>query len=159
MRRAMGMLFAPMLGCWGCTTVDPGRNFSPADISFDADYFYCHVEPQFIVAKHCGPGDPSKGDSNSCHFTSSAVSGMVLTDHLPVDCGGGDHPVDSSQIGTGSAAESNLEAVSFEMSKDYTTAPVYVRPSGAGNALYHPRQIFDPSDAQAIQLLSTWATK
>lgn len=84
---------------------------------------------------------------------------MVLSDHPPVDCGGGDHPVGSTQIGTGSAAQGNLEAVSFEMSKDYTTAPVFVRPSGSGNALYHPRQIFDPGDATVIQLLSTWAIK
>lgn len=148
---------AATLGGWGCTTVDPGPNFSIADTSFDADYFYCHVEPQFIFAKHCGPGDP--GDSNSCHFTPSAVSGMVLLDHPPVDCGGGDHPVDTTQIGIGSPAQSNLEAASFEMSKDYMTAPIYVRPSGSGNAPYHPRQIFDPSDVTVVQLLSTWASK
>jgi hypothetical protein len=158
MERAAGAIpFAAVLASWGCTTVDPGPDFSAADTSFDADYFYCHVEPEYIFAKHCGPGDPS--DFNSCHFTPSAVSGMVLTDHPPVDCGGGDHPVDTTQIGTGSAAESNLEAASFEMSKDYTTAPIFVRPSGAGNALYHPRQIFDPSDATVILLLSTWASK
>jgi hypothetical protein len=145
------------LPCFGCTSVDPGPNFSVADTSFDADYFYCHVEPDFIFAKRCGPGDPT--DSNSCHFTPSAVSGMVLINHTPIDCGGGDHPVDTTQIGTGSPAESNLEAASFEMSKDYTTAPIYVRPSGAGNALYHPRKIFDPSDPTVIELLSTWAAK
>jgi len=156
-RAATAMGMAPMLAACGCTTVDPGPNFSIANTSFDGDYFYCHVEPQFIVAKHCGPGGPS--DSNSCHFVPSAVSGMVLLDHPPVDCGGGDHPVDTTQIGTGSPAQSNLEAVSFEMSKDYTTAPIYVRPSGSGNALYHPRQIFDPGDVTVIQLLSTWASK
>ena len=148
-----------MVACCGCTSVDPGPNFSAADKSFDADYFYCHVEPEFIVAKRCGPGDPAKGDSNSCHFTPSAVSGMALSDNPAVDCGGGDHPVDRTQIGTGSSAQGNLEAVSLEMSKDYTTAPLFVRPSGGGNALYHPRQIFDPGDVQVIQLLSTWAIK
>ena len=148
-----------VLGLWGCTTVDPGPNFSIADTSFDADYFYCHVEPEFIFAKGCGSGDPSKGESNSCHFTPSAVSGMVLLDHPRVDCGGGDHPVDRTQIGTGSPAQANLEAVSFEMSKTYTMAPLFVRPSGSGNALYHPRQIFDPSDPQVNQLLATWAAK
>jgi hypothetical protein len=147
-----------VLGCgFGCTTVDPGATFVIADTSFDADYFYCHVEPELIVANRCGPGDPSKGDSpNSCHFTSSAVSAMVLFDHPPVDCGGGDHPVDRTQIGTGSAAQSNFEAVSLEMDKsDYLKAPLFVRPSGT----YHPRKIFDPLDPQIRRLLMTWASK
>jgi hypothetical protein len=146
--------------CCSCTTVDPGPNFSPANTSFDPDYFYCHVEPEFIFAKRCGPGDPSKGESNTCHFTPSAVTGMMLIDHPAVDCGGGEHPLGRTQIGTGSAAAGNLEAVSFEMNKDdYTTAPVFVRPSGSGNALYHPRQIFDPSDPQVRTLLATWAVR
>jgi hypothetical protein len=156
MRRAPGVpLLATVLWFCGCTTVDPGRTFSIPATTFDADYFYCHVEPEFIVAKHCGPGDPSKGESNSCHFTPSAVTGMVLTDHTPVDCGGGDHPVNRAQIGTGSAAQGNLEAVSFEMQKSYEAAPLFVRPSG----MYHPRQIFDPSDMQVRMLLSTWASR
>ena len=53
----------------------------------------------------------------------------------------------------------NLESVSFEMNKVYTNAPIYVRPSGFGGALYHPRRIFDPSDPQVTTLLSTWASK
>jgi hypothetical protein len=158
-RRATGVTLAPVLCCCSCTTVDPGRNFSIANTSFDADYFYCHVEPELLFAKHCGSGDLSKGESSSCHFTSSAVSGMVLIDHPAVDCGGGDHPVDRTLIGAGSPAQGNLEAVSFEMNKDYTIAPVYVRPSGGGGALYHPRQIFNPSDPQVNLLLSIWASK
>jgi hypothetical protein len=142
--------------CLGCTTVDPGPTFAVADVSFDADYFYCHVEPELIVARKCGPGDPSKGDSpNGCHFTSS-VSAMVLVDHSPVDCGGGDHPVDRVQIGSGSTAQSNFEVVSLEMDKsDYLKAPLFVRPSG----MYHPRQVFDPLDPQVRKLLMTWASK
>lgn len=154
------MLLVGALATSGCTSIDPGPNFSVSSTSFDADYFYCHVEPEFLFAQHCGPGDPSKGDpSNGCHFSSSAVSGMVLQDHKPIDCAMGDHPVDRSMIGTGSAAQSNLEVVSFEMSKVYTNAPVYVRPSGYGGALYHPRRIFDPNDAQITALLATWAAK
>ena len=155
---ALGMV-STCVWLWGCTTVDPGPTFSIADTTFDPSFFYCHVEPELIFAKSCGSGDPSRGETNTCHFTPSAVSGMVLLDHPAVDCGGGDSPVDRTQIGNGSPAAANLEAVTFEMSKDYQTAPLYVRPSGAGGVLYHPRQIFDPSDAAVIQLLSTWATK
>lgn len=152
------MLIGPALGwCLGCTTVDPGPNFSVADTTFDADFFFCHVEPEFLFARGCGAGDPSKGESNSCHFTASAVTGMVLIDHPAVDCGGGDHPITRARIGTGSAAQANLEAASFEMSRPHTTAPIFVRPSGTGNSLYHPRRVFDPSDMQVIMLLSTWA--
>jgi hypothetical protein len=139
-----------------CTTIDPGPNFVVAQVTFDANYFYCHVEPQLIVAYNCGPGDPSMGDkANGCHYNPSAVSGMALLQHSPVDCGNGDVPLTTTSIGPGSPAESNYEAVSLEMSPDYVTAPVYVRPSGH----YHPRQVFMPDNAAVELLLSTWASK
>lgn len=155
--------FAMLLPLWGCTTIDPGPDFQVPDETFNADYYYCHVEPEFIVAKKCGPGDPSAGDNGGCHF-SSAVSGMRLTDHPAVNCGGGDHPVDTSMIGTGSPAQGNLEEVSLEMSRDYLTAPLFVRPSsdvahGMSGPTNHPRAIFDRGDMQVQQLLSTWASK
>jgi hypothetical protein len=151
-RAAWAALLAPLLGC---TTVDPGPNYVVPSATFDEDYFYCHVEPEFIFAKSCGPGDPSKGDPpNGCHFNSAAVSGMQLINHPAVDCGGGDHPVDRTAVGSGSAAQSNYGAVSLEMNKDYRNAPLFVRPSGSN----HPRVIFDPSDPQVNQLLATWAS-
>jgi hypothetical protein len=144
------------LASYGCTTIDPGPNFVVPNTTFDPNYFYCHVEPELIFAKKCGSGDTSQGDpSNGCHFNPSAVSGMALIDHQPVDCGGGDLPIDMTQIGTGSAATSNLQAVSIEMSRDYLNAPLYVRPSGSN----HPRQIFMPGDATVTMLLATWASK
>jgi hypothetical protein len=156
-RAALLALGALQLGCVAATggTVDPGPNFVVPDQTFNPDYFYCHVEPELIFAKRCGPGDPSKDGANSCHFNSSAVSGMALRDHPPVDCGGGDHPLGTLQTGAGSAAQSNLEAVSLEMSHDYTTAPLYIRPSGNS----HPRAVFDRTDAAVQQLLRTWAGK
>ena len=154
-RRAVfvGGLLATLLGC---TSIDPGSNLVVPPTSFDPDYFYCHVEPQFIfgAAYKCGPGDPSKGDSGNCHF-SSAVPGMELQDHPPINCGGGDHPVDLSALGTGSMAVSNYTAVSLEMNADYTSAPVYVRP--LGNT--HPRSIFTSQDSFVAQILATWAAK
>jgi hypothetical protein len=138
-----------------CTTVDPGANFVVPDEHFDSDFFFCHVEPQVLFAKKCGSGDPSAGDaSGGCHFNSSAVSGMALVDHAAIDCGGGDHPLDRSQVSNTSAAGANLQAASLEMSTDYMTAPIYVRPSGAN----HPRVVLMPGDA-AVDILGQWAQK
>ncbi len=146
---------------WSCETVDPGDNFVAPDIVFDANFFYCHVEPQLIFQYSCGSGDPSQGDQpNGCHFNPSAVSGMALIDHPAVDCAGGDIPVDATQIATGSPAQSNLEAVSLEMSKDYTSAPLYVRPSDAAGCPppAHPRCVFSQQNNPDVgQLLQQWA--
>lgn len=145
-----------LLAMAGCTTVDPGANFVVPNETFDPDYFFCHVEPELIFAKKCGSGDPSQGDSaNGCHFNSSAVSGMAIVDHPPVDCGGGDHPVDRTQVGSGGPAQGNLQAASFEMSRDYLTAPIYTRPS---NNSHHPRQIF-ATDDPVVDVIRTWASK
>jgi hypothetical protein len=153
---SMVRVVAALASFSGCTTIDPGPNFVVAQVTFDANYFYCHVEPQLIFAYNCGPGDPSLGDkANGCHYNPSAVSGMALLQHTVVDCGGGDVPLTTASTGPGSPAESNYEAVSLEMSPDYLTAPVYVRPSGH----YHPRQVFSPSDPTVNALLSTWASK
>jgi hypothetical protein len=154
--RRLGVLAQGVsLLAFGCTTIDPGPQFVVTEERFDADYFYCHVEPEFLFAKGCGSGDPGSGDpAGGCHFNSAAVSGMALRDHPPVDCGGGDHPVDSTQIGTGSPAQGNLQAVSLEMNRDYLTAPVYVRPTGSN----HPRAIFAKDDA-VVDIIRTWAQK
>ncbi len=152
-----GAAVALLVSLAGCTSVDPGPNFVVPDETFDPDYFYCHVEPEFIVGLKCGPGDPSKGDppnASGCHF-SSAVSGMALRMHPPVPCGGGDHPLDPTLTATGSAAQSNFENVSFEMSRDYVTAPLYVRPLGHA----HPRPVFTDQDPVVQKVLMTWAAK
>jgi hypothetical protein len=134
---------------------DPGPNFVLATPMFDADYFYCHVEPQFIFAQKCGPGLPS--DYGGCHF-SPAVSGMFLADHPAIDCGGGDHPTVAglANTGGGSPAQSNLASVSFEMAPDHTMAPLFLRPTGQ---IAHPRMIFAANDPTVIELLSTWAAQ
>ena len=141
------------LGLGGCQAVDPGPNFVVAEEHFNEDYFYCHIEPALIFGKRCGSGDPAAGDtSNGCHFNASAVSGMVLVQHDPIDCAGGDHPVDRTRVGAGSPAQGNLQSVSLEMSRDYQTAPLLVRPTGAN----HPRVIFQRDDA-VVEAIRTWA--
>ena len=134
-----------------CTSVDPGPNFVVPEEHFDPDYFYCHVEPELLFARKCGSGDSAAGDpTNGCHFNSSAVSGLALLEHAPVDCGGGDHPVGAVL----NAAKGNLAASSLEMNRDYLTAPLFVRPTGA----HHPRAVFARDDAIA-DVIRTWATK
>lgn len=142
-----------------CTTVDPGPNFVIPDETFNADYFFCHVEPEVIFAKKCGDSKPG-----SCHFNSSAVSGMALIQHNPVDCGGGDKPVNASDVAQGSPAQANFTAASLVMSRDYQTAPIYVRPLCAdpNNCMAgghsHPIGLFTESDP-VVDVIKTWAQK
>ena len=138
-------------GLSACTTIDPGPNFVVPQEQFNQDYFYCHVEPELLVARKCGSGDTGAGDTaNGCHFNSSAVSGLALVSHDPVDCGGGDRPVGVVV----NAAKGNLEAASIEMSREYLTAPLYIRPTGSN----HPRAIFAKDDP-IVDVIRTWASK
>jgi len=137
---------------FGCTAVDPGPQFVIAPESFNEDFFFCYVEPQYIYGKKCGSGDT--GDGGRCHFNSSAVSGMALRDHPPIACDGAGHPVDRSTVSTGSLARANFSAASLEFSRDYLTAPILVRPLGAT----HPRPIFMKGDP-VIDVLQQWAAK
>jgi hypothetical protein len=152
---------APCPVCTYSLSPDGGRVLGcdfpiPAE-TFDPDYFYCHVEPGFLVAYKCGPGDPSKGDApGGCHF-GPTVSGMVLHDHPPVDCQGGDKPLDPSLVADGTPANSNLEVVTLEFTHNYKTAPLFVRPSATSAS--HPRAVFAPDDPTVNQLLSVWASK
>jgi hypothetical protein len=162
LRRVVAVSVAALVAHPQCTSVDPGRDFVVPDIVFDANYFYCHVEPGLIFNYGCGTGVGSPGGaSNACHFNASAVSGMALIDHPPIDCGGGDVPLDPTQTAPGSPAQANLEAVSIEMDQDYTTAPLYTRPSDLSGCppSAHPRCVYPHTDPTVNQLLSTWATK
>ena len=137
-----------------CTTVDPGANFVVPDEQFDADFFFCRVEPELLFARKCGSGDPGAGDpSNGCHFNSSAVSGMAIASHNPVACADG-HPTNRAEIGAGSGAQGNLQSVSLVMSRDYMTAPIFVRPTGQN----HPRTIFQKDDP-VVDVIRQWSQK
>lgn len=137
----------------GCEQIDPGPNFVISSETFDADWFFCHVEPEYLFAKKCGSGEASDGQGN-CHYNPSAVSGMPLSEHAPIDCGGGDRPVSRAQLGSGSAAEANFQAASLVMSRDYLTAPIVVRPGGAN----HPRQVVAPGDP-SLEAVRQWAAR
>jgi hypothetical protein len=136
----------------GCATVDPGPQFVVPFENFNEDFFFCVVEPQYLVGKKCGSGDP--GDSGRCHFNSSAVSGMALKDHPPTDCDSAGHPTNRVQVSTGSAARSNFTSASLDMSRDALTAPILVRPEGAN----HPRVILMRGDP-VEDVIKQWANK
>ena len=161
MTERLGALLIPLIpltlaGIAGaCRTVDPGADFVVQEEQFNEDYFYCHVEPELIFAKKCGPGDPALGDAaNGCHFNASAVSGMALVNHDPIDCGGGDSPVDRTHVGAGSPAQGNLQAVSLEMSRDYATSQLLIRATGTN----HRRAIFQKDDP-IVDVIRTWAAR
>ena len=146
--RYLGLMVVALAGC---STVDPGPNFVVPDEQFDADFFFCRVEPELLVAKKCGSGEA--GEENSCHFNSSAVSGMALANHPPIECANG-RPVNRVQLGAGSAAQGNLQAASLVMSRDVDTAPIFVRPTGKN----HPREVFK-SDDPVVEVLREWARR
>ena len=152
-RPPVGFAWAAALLLVGCSPVDPGPNFVVSEENFDADFFFCRVEPEVLVAKRCGPGDPGQDPANGCHFNSSAVSGMPLADHAPVTCDNG-RVVNRAQVGTGSAAQGNLQSASLAMSRDILTAPIYLRPTGQN----HPRAIFGRDDA-VVEVLRQWAAR
>ncbi len=136
-----------------CSTVEPGPNFVVEAESFDADFFFCRVEPEVLVAKRCGPGDPGQDPANGCHFNASAVSGMALADHAPIGCDQG-RVTNRAQIGAGSAAQGNLESASLSMSRDVNAAPIFLRPTGQN----HPRAIFGRDDP-VVEVLRQWAQR
>jgi hypothetical protein len=163
-RRWTWVLGPVLLACSSCTSVsvDPGHDFSVPLVAFDANFYYCHVEPQLIFQYNCGPGDPSKGDANNgCHYNPAVVSGMILFQHDPIDCGGGEVPLDPTLVASGSAAQNDFQSVQLEMSKVYTQSQLFTRPSSfqGQNPTAHPRAIFDQGDQTIQQLLSTWASK
>jgi hypothetical protein len=143
-----------------CQTVDPGPNYVLPTIQFSANYFYCVVEPQIIMGGLTGHrcGDDSTGNQG-CHY-SNKVPEMALTPlPQPVQCVGkglSAIPTDPTQTAEGTPAQSNLSQVSVQMSADYTNAPIYLWPSKSIPG--HPVQVFLPTDAAVVDILSSWAT-
>lgn len=139
-------LVASLSGCgdegFFPTTVDPGPDFSVADLLFDEGFFYCQVEPRAITAKNCGPGEA--GDSG-CHYT---VTSFRLSAHPPVVCNG--------NVPTGAIpaeARGNYTAAQARMRRDAESSPLLLRPL---QKLEHPRKIFDTND-DAATVIRLWS--
>jgi len=172
MRWVVGALaVATLATAWGCT-IDPGPNFVIPQSVFNEDFFYCHVEPEYLFAPEtsCGAGQGS--DNGNCHFNSSAVSGMALQQHTPIECDQNGHPTANGKANITVQAKNNFSAASLEMSRQcviFSTcqASILTRPTSNGS---HPRQVVCDSangipcsggaDKHAFpQVIYDWAAK
>jgi hypothetical protein len=125
------------------TTVDPGTDYSIADLTFDEGFFYCQVEPRTIVTGGCSNGMPGEG----CH---ADVTSFRLRDHAPIACDG-NTPTDF----IGMEAQQNYQGSNARMPRDPEVAPLLQRPL---KKLAHPRQIFS-EDSDAAEAIREWATR
>ncbi len=146
---AGSLAFVVLPALTACTSIDPGANYIVPDEVFNANYFYCFVEPNLIFGKKCGDNG-----TGGCHF-SDKVPEMQLVDHPPIQCANG-APVDSTTVGQGTPANSNLANVSQQMSTDWMNANIYIWPTQIVSA--HPIQVFTPSDP-VVKYIETWASE
>jgi hypothetical protein len=133
-----------------CSTVEPGTQFAIAAVTYDANYFYCVIEPQVLMAKSCGAGDSSKGDTSGCHATVTHFR-LNISATQPVACNGLT-PTDVVPP----SSQQNYQAAQGEMTLDYANAPLIAWPTQKFSG--HPRQIFKDSDPE-YGLIKDWATK
>ena len=133
------------------TTVDPGADYSIADLVFDEAFFYCQVEPRTIAASSCGPGDATQGDGNNgCHYS---VTSFRLTEYAPLVADGCDGNVPTTAIPT--PARLNYQTSQARMKRDPETAPLLQRPL---QRLEHPRRIF-ADDSDAANAIREWSQR
>jgi hypothetical protein len=147
--RSFAIAFAA-LGLAGCglptaaDTVDLGDNPEPPNITIDADFFHCRIQPEVITQFRCAPGGPDDGQMN-CHAARSAL--RLVEVPTPARCQGGRvigaAPVESEQ---------NLERVRIEIGPDAESSPFYRRPLTLDS---HPRRIF-AEDSAAADLIRMW---
>jgi hypothetical protein len=130
------------------TSVERGPDFQIAEVVFDANFFYCRVEPE-LFASSCGPGDSGQDPANGCHFS---VTPFRLSDYSPLladTCNGGVVPGGPPTP----AAQRNYTVAQAHMDRDLDRAQLYTRPLAIAR---HPRKIFD-SDSSAALAIKQWA--
>jgi hypothetical protein len=138
-----------------CQTVDPGPDFVLPAVQYDANYFFCVVEPQILMGgltinnQTCG-GTSSQG----CHYSDKVPEMPLQALPKPVACSGG-IPVNSGDVAAGTAPALNLASVSLEMSPIYTDAPIFLWPTQTIQA--HPAHVYDANNAAIVNILKTWA--
>jgi len=151
---ALALAFACVTLLSGCgeeglfpTTVDPGADFSIAELVFDEDFYYCQVEPRVIFAHGCSNGMAGDG---GCH---ARVTSFRIQEYAP--------PVSDNCMGNvvgnvliPQTARQNYNSAQARMRRDANTAPLLLKPTGQAS---HPRQIF-PDDSDAAAAIREWAT-
>lgn len=125
-------------------TVDLGDDFVAPELQLDADFFYCHIQPDVLSKHSCASGDA--GDNGGCHDSHSALRLLATDAPSPCDADG----VVVSAIPE--AYEANFEAVRFSVQSNPLDSPLYLRPLGRAS---HPRVIF-PDDDPAAELIVEW---
>jgi len=152
---ALALALSASLGCGEenvlPTTVDPGPDFSVADVIFDANFFYCRVEPM-IFAQSCGAGNGMGESSANCHHTQTSFKIVDYTPLFADNCAGGVVPQQGSPP---NEAQQNYQRAQAKMNSDPQKAQLLIRPTGVAN---HPRKIFDMSSPEA-DIIEEWATK
>jgi hypothetical protein len=137
-----------VLGC--DETIDPGQDFSVADVIFDANFFYCRVEPM-IFGQSCGPGNGSGESSASCHHTQTSFR---VLDYSPLVADGCSGDIVPSGVPIPSEAQQNYQRAQAKMNRDVNRAALYTKPTGIAE---HPREIFT-EDSPEADLIREWAT-
>jgi len=132
-------------------TVDPGEDFSVADVIFDANFFYCRVEPM-IFEQGCGAGNGSGESSASCHHTQTSFRVVDYSPLFADNCEGGVVPVSGSPPGE---AQQNYQRAQAKMNRDPGKALLLIKPTGVAT---HPRTVFD-NDSPEADLIREWATQ
>ena len=139
-------------------TVDPGPNFSIPLVQFDANYFYCVVEPQIIMGGLTGHACGDDGNGNQgCHYSNKVPEMALVALPQPVTCSGSGVtavPTDPTQTADGTPASINLSQVSLQMNAMYMDAPVFLWPTQTIQG--HPVQIYTPGDTAVTNILNTW---
>jgi hypothetical protein len=140
-----------------CTTINPGPNYEVPQQQFDANYFYCVVEPQIIMGGLTGTPCGDNG-SHGCHYSDKVPEMSLQALPAPVTCAGSGTtavPTNPSQTAAGTPAANNFSSVGEQMNAQYTTAPIYIWPTQLAGV--HPIQVYKPSDTAVTNILSTWA--
>jgi hypothetical protein len=134
------------------SSVDPGADFSVAEVVFDQGFFYCRVEP-VMFQNGCGPGNPAAGDPpNGCHSSVTPFRFREYPNPVAASCNGGVVP---GSVTIPPVAVQNYQTSQARMSRDPNQAPLLLYPTGQ---VQHPRTVFEPDSADA-NVIRQWATQ
>jgi hypothetical protein len=132
-------------------TIGPGARYAEG-------YFYCVVEPEILMGGLSGKACGDDG-SHGCHYSADVAAMSLVPLSKPVVCSGSGTsatPTDPSQVGAGSMAAANYQAVSLTLTATYTETKLYL--AAEGMLPGHPVVLSPAAEAEAADILRTWAT-